>query len=440
MLIIPDSAARDVSAAVESSRELAGGQGRDRAMTSESGTGGIRTFLIADVRGYTRFTEEHGDEAAGVLTRRFSEITRGVVDVAGGRVVEFRGDEALAVFESARGAIAAAIELQRRLVDATFSDDAVPLPAGIGLDAGEAVAVADGYRGGALNLAARLCSVAGAGEILASQEVVHLAGPIPDVIYEQRGPAQVKNLSGPVGVVRIAPAVDDPAERFALRSAAPTGQRKLRVRIADDSVLVREVLVRVLTDAGYEVISQSVDAEELMEAVRADPPDVVVTDIRMPPTHTNEGLQAALWIRAEFPQVAVLVLSQYVETRHAMELLEADPAGVGYLLKDRLTDVSELGDAIRRLTDGGTVVDPEVISKLLRRRRQGSPLDALDDGERETLALMAEGLSDQVISDRLSLPMEAIRQRNTEIFVKLGLEAEDSEHRRVLAVLAYLRS
>jgi DNA-binding NarL/FixJ family response regulator/class 3 adenylate cyclase len=405
-------------------------------MTSEPRTGGIRTFLIADVRGYTRFTEEQGDHAAGLLTGRFAEITKEVLERFGGALVEFRGDEVLAVFDSARGAIGAAVELQERLADATLSDESLALPVGIGLDAGEAVQTPEGYRGGALNLAARLCSIAAAGEVLASHEVIHLAGRIPDITYEERGAVQVKNRSQPVDVVRIVPPGDDPAKVFALRSPEP---QKLRVAIADDSVLVREVLARVLVDAGYEIVSQSPDADGLMAAVRGGHPDIVVTDIRMPPTHTNEGLQAALAIRAEFPHVAVLVLSQYVETRHAMNLLEAYPERVGYLLKDRLTDVSEIDDALRRIVAGGTVVDPEVIGKLLRRRRERSALDELDDQEPEILAMMAEGLSDEAIAERLSLPQSDVERALVGIFAKLGLEAGPSDHRRVLAVLTYLR-
>lgn len=406
-------------------------------MTTEPRTGGIRTFLIADVRGYTRFTEEHGDHAAGLLTGRFAKITKEVVKDQSGALVEFRGDEVLVVFDSARAAIVAAVELQRRLADATFADESLPLPVGIGLDAGEAVAIPEGYRGGALNLAARLCSIAAAGEVLASQEVIHLAGRVSGLTYQERGAVQVKNRSQPVNVVRIAPTEDDPAERFALRGAAEAP--KLRVSIADDSVLVREVLVRVLTDAGYEIVSQSPDAEALKVAVRSDPPDVVVTDIRMPPTHTNEGLQAALSIRAEFPQVAVLVLSQYIETRYAMQLLEANPGGVGYLLKDRLTDVSEIDDAVRRIVAGGTVVDPEVIAKLLRRRREQDSLAGLNEQQRRILALMAEGLSDEALSERESLSQHEVESHVAEIFTKLGLVGGPGEHRRVLAALTYLR-
>ena len=220
------------------------------------------------------------------------------------------------------------------------------------------------------------------------------------------------------------------------------GKRKQvvkRILIVEDEPLTAFDNENILGDAGYEIVSQSLDAEDLKAAVRRDPPYVVVTDIRMPPTHTNEGLQAALSIRTEFPQVAVLVLSQYIETRYAMELLEANPGGVGYLLKDRLTDVSEISDAVRRIVAGGTVVDPDVIAKLLQRRREQDSLDTLDDQERGILAMMAEGLSDQAIAERTASPRDVVESEIAEIFSKLGLEAGASDHRRVLAVLTYLR-
>jgi DNA-binding NarL/FixJ family response regulator/class 3 adenylate cyclase len=409
-------------------------------MKSET-AGAIKTFLIADVRGYTRFTEERGDVAAGSLAARFSEITREVIEASGGSVVEFRGDEVLALFDSARGAISAAVELQRRLADATFSDESLPLPTGIGLDAGEAVPFDGGYRGAALNLAARLCGMARAGEILASEAVVHLAGKVNGVGYEERGSLQLKNLTKPVRVVRVVPEEDDPADRFAaLGSSAEAAPRKLRVAIADDSVLVREVLVRVLAEAGFEIVTQAVDADSLLADVRNDPPDVVLTDIRMPPTHTNEGLVAALSIRSEFPEVAVLVLSQYVETRHAIELIGEAPARVGYLLKDRIANVDELADAVQRVARGGVVLDPEVVGRLLRGRRERDRLDELSEREREILGLMAEGLSDQAIGERQSLSPDDVKGSVADIFAKLGLEPGADDHRRVLAALTYLRA
>jgi DNA-binding NarL/FixJ family response regulator/class 3 adenylate cyclase len=407
-------------------------------MTSTPPPGAIRTFLIADVRGYTRFTEEHGDLAASRLAGRFSEITEGVVVAAGGTVVEFRGDEALAVFESARGAIGAAVELQRRLADATRSDASLPLPAGIGLDAGEAVPFAGGYRGGALNLAARLCGKAAAGEILASREVAHLAGRVTDVAYEDRGTVQMKNLTRPVQVVRIVPIGDDPA-RLPAEFGTPSPAR-LRVAIAEDSILVREILVRVLTETGCEIVSQSPDADGLLAAVRQDPPDVVVTDIRMPPTHTAEGLVAALTIRSEFPKVAVLVLSQYVELGLALTLLADSAEGVGYLLKDRISDVDEFVAALRRVADGGSALDPIIVSTLVSRERPGDPLAQLTPREREVLELMAGGSSNQGIADSLVITVRAVEKYVSSIFTKLGLPSTGSESRRVLAVLTFLRS
>jgi DNA-binding NarL/FixJ family response regulator/class 3 adenylate cyclase len=410
-------------------------------MTPGPAYASIRTFLLADVRGYTAFTERHGDEAAGMLAGRFAEITRDVVDSSGGSVVELRGDEALAVFDSARAAIRAAVEVQERLVEATSSDESLPLPTGIGLDAGEAVPVEGGYRGGALNLAARLCAIAGAGEILASHEVVHLAGAMDGVAYEARGSIKVKNLTEPVRVTRVVPVHNDPAKRFAalgFGSRPAVAPPRIRVAIADDSIFIRDVLERVLTEAGCDVVSQSKDAEEMMTAIRKDPPDVVVTDIRMPPTYTDEGLVAALAIRSEFPDVGVLVLSQYVETHHAMELIGESPERVGYLLKDRVSNVKELPDAVRRVATGEVVIDPQVIGRLLGRRRNQAPLEVLLEEERAILRLMAEGSSDQAISERLSLPLGVVESHIDRLLTKLGLQGA-AEHSRVQAVLAYLR-
>ncbi|MGQ0668711.1 MAG: response regulator transcription factor [Actinomycetota bacterium] len=214
----------------------------------------------------------------------------------------------------------------------------------------------------------------------------------------------------------------------------------MRVVLADDSVLLREGLARVLTDAGFEVLGQAGDASSLLHLVRRDPPDVAVIDVRMPPTNTNEGLVAALEIRATYQDVGVLVLSQYVETSHAMKLLADSSGGVGYLLKDRVSDVGEFAEAVRRVGAGGSVIDPEVVSTLLGRKRRPDPLAALTGREREVLALMAEGCSNQGIRQKLFLSPKTIETHVGAIFTKLGLLPGTDEHRRVLAVLAYLRS
>jgi DNA-binding NarL/FixJ family response regulator len=213
----------------------------------------------------------------------------------------------------------------------------------------------------------------------------------------------------------------------------------MRVMIADDAVLFREGLRRVLEAGGIQVAAQAGDAERLLALVRADPPDAVVVDIRMPPTHTREGLDAAQRIRAEHPQIGVLVLSQYVEPHHAMQLLEDGTSGVGYLLKDRVADVAEVVDAVRRVAGGGSVIDPEVVAQLVGRRRTRDPLQELSERERQVLALMAEGRSNQAICERLYLSPKTVEGHVRSIFTRLDLHAAPDDHRRVLAVLAFLR-
>ena len=403
----------------------------------------VKTFLIADVRGFTRFTHERGDQAAADLTTRFSELVRRVVEDVDGVVVEFRGDEALAAFGSPRRAIRAATDLQARFEAETFGEPpGVPLPVGIGLDVGEAVAVDHGYRGNALNIAARLCGLAGPGEVLASAEVVHLAGRVEGISYEEKGSMKFKNVEEPVRVIRIVAEGSDPAERFA-SLGEPFGAKSeggpIRVLLADDSVLFREGVARLMADAGLQVVEQAADAEELMAKVRKVQPDIVITDIRMPPTHTAEGLEAAREIRAELPRVGVLVLSQYVEARHAVRLLEGAPGGVGYLLKDRVSDVSEFAEAVRRVARGGSVIDSEVVAALLGRARARSPLEELTEREREILALMAEGRSNQALSELLYLSPKTVEAHVAHIFSKLGLLPAADDHRRVMAVVMYLR-
>ena len=210
----------------------------------------------------------------------------------------------------------------------------------------------------------------------------------------------------------------------------------LRVAIAEDSVLLREGLTRLLAEAGHQVVASAADAEELMRAVEALGPDVCVIDVRMPPTFTDEGLRAALVIRDRWADTGVLVLSQWVEERYATELISGSPHGVGYLLKDRVADVSEFLDALRRVADGGSALDPEVVAQLLARSRH--PLSVLTSREREVLALMAEGRSNSDIAETLTVSGGAVGKHINSIFSKLGLVSDEHGHRRVLAVLHYL--
>lgn len=213
----------------------------------------------------------------------------------------------------------------------------------------------------------------------------------------------------------------------------------LRIVLADDAVLLREALATSLSAAGFDVVGQAADAEELLALVDRVAPDVLVVDVRMPPTHSTEGLEASRRIRREHPEIAILLLSQYIETRYAVELLRENPAGIGYLLKDRVTRITDLAEAVRRVAAGGSVIDPEVVARLLGRQREHTPLDELTTREREILALMAEGLSNNGIADRLVLDPKTIEGHVTRIFAKLGLEPTHADHRRVLAVLSFLR-
>jgi DNA-binding NarL/FixJ family response regulator len=214
----------------------------------------------------------------------------------------------------------------------------------------------------------------------------------------------------------------------------------VRVVLAEDSVLLREGLARLLAELGFEVVGQCATADDLLLKVHSYSPDVAVVDIRLPPTHNDEGLRAAQEIRASHPSVGVLVLSQYVELGLAMKLLSESAEGVGYLLKDRVSDVKEFAAAVRRVADGGSALDPTIVSQLLRRRRDEGPLDGITPREREVLELMAEGRSNQGIAERLVITERAVQKHITSIFHKLGLAASDADHRRVLAVLAFLRS
>ena len=210
--------------------------------------------------------------------------------------------------------------------------------------------------------------------------------------------------------------------------------------LAEDSVLLREGVARLLTEEGFEVVGQVDNADDLVRRVGFSKPDVAVVDIRMPPTHTDEGLRAAKQIRERFPQVGVLVLSQYAEPDYALELLAESSEGVGYLLKDRVADVEEFCSAVRRVGQGGSALDPAVVSQLVGRRRRDDPLAELTPRERDVLELMAEGRSNTGIAERLVVTERAVEKHVTSIFQKLGLPQAGEDHRRVLAVLTYLRS
>ena len=212
----------------------------------------------------------------------------------------------------------------------------------------------------------------------------------------------------------------------------------MRVLIAEDSVLLRQGLVHMLTDAGMEVVAAVDDADQLLRAVDEHAPDICVVDIRIPPTHTDEGVRAALVIRAQHPQVGVLMLSQYVEERYATDLIASDTRGFGYLLKDRVADVTEFLEAVRRVAGGGTALDPEVVSQLLVRSRRADPLAGLTPRETDVIRLMAEGRSNTGIATELVVTEGAVEKHVSSIFTKLGIPPAEQDHRRVLAVLRWI--
>ncbi|MCW2998930.1 MAG: two component transcriptional regulator, LuxR family [Solirubrobacterales bacterium] len=214
----------------------------------------------------------------------------------------------------------------------------------------------------------------------------------------------------------------------------------LRVLVAEDQALLREGLVRLLADLGFDVVAQAADADELLRAVHEHRPDVVVVDVQMPPNLTDDGLRAALRIRQELPGTGILVLSQFLEEHYALDLIGEDASGVGYLLKDRVADAATLADAIRRVADGGSALDPEVVGRMVSRKRRDTQLDALTTRERQVLALMAEGKSNPGIGEALGVTSAAVEKHVTGIFQKLGVGHEHTEHRRVMAVLARLRA
>ena len=213
----------------------------------------------------------------------------------------------------------------------------------------------------------------------------------------------------------------------------------MRVVIAEDQALLRQGIVRLLGDAGFEVVAEAADAPDLLRKVAAHKPDVAIVDVQMPPDNTDDGLRAALQIRSDHPKVGVLVLSQYAEERYAVDLIGENAEGVGYLLKDRVTDFAGFADAVRRVAAGGSVLDPSVVARMLGRKRRNDPLDELTPREREVLELMAEGKSNQAIAERMVITLRAVEKHVTSIFTKLRLAASDQDHRRVLAVLTFLR-
>ena len=392
---------------------------------------GTVTFLFADVEGSTRLARELGDGWQRVL-QDIRRLLREAVGKADGHVVDARGDELFAVFTSSSAAALGATDAQRLLGGHNWP---TPVRVRIGLHTGTAAIDEDGYVGVDVHRAYRIASAGHGGQIVASEACAAELTPERDL--RDLGLWSLPELPEPERIFQL----DEPGlgGTFPPLRARPGGT-PVRVVLADDSVLLREGIARLLEEAGFDVVAQSGNADDLMRHVAMHRPDVAVVDIRMPPTQTDEGLRAAKQIRDDHADTGVLVLSQYVEPGYAMDLLSNSAESVGYLLKDRVADVEEFAAAVRRVAEGGSALDPAVVSELVGRHRRNDPLAELSPREREVLELMAEGRSNQAIAERLFVTLRAVEKHVTSIFVKLRLPAAPEDHRRVLAVLALLRS
>jgi DNA-binding NarL/FixJ family response regulator/class 3 adenylate cyclase len=400
---------------------------------SELPTGSV-TFLFADVEGSTAQQRERPSEypEAVALLRR---MLREAVAASGGVESDAVGDEFVAAFFTPRSGAEAALAVQRALRDASWPGD-MRVRVRIGLHTGTPSLGDEGYTGIDVVRASRIANAGHGGQILVSADTLAELGSAPN---RELGEFRLQGLAGPERIHQLL-ADDLPRDFPPLRNTISMLGAGITVALADDTILLREGVARLLADSGFDVVAQSDNPDDLLRHVGMHRPSVAIVDIRMPPTHTDEGLRAAREIRQRFPETGVLVLSQYVEAAYAMDLFAESTEGLGYLLKDRVADFQEFATAVRRVAEGGSALDPAVVGELLGRTRKDDPLERLTPREREVLELMAEGRSNQAIADRLFVTLRAVEKHVTSIFVKLDLPATTDDHRRVLAVLASVRA
>ena len=407
---------------------------------------GTVTFLFTDVEGSTRLVSELGDAYVRVIADH-RRLVREELDQRNGYEVDARGDEFFLAFQSPEDAVETAVAIQER--HESHDWPGTPVRVRMGIHTGTPAIEDDDFVGIDVHTVARLCAAGHGGQVLLSQATVEA---LEDVEIKDLGQHELRGLDTSERIFQLVledGAADFPPLRLGLSvdaqaepvgGSAQKGEESLRVALAEDGVLLREGIARLLSEAGFDVVGQSGTAEDLLLKVRSYSPHVAVVDIRMPPTQTDEGLRAAQEIRAKHPDVGVLVLSQHVEPTYAMELLAESAEGVGYLLKDRVSDIDEFTAAVRRVAEGGSALDPSLVTELVGRRRERDPVEDLTPREREVLELMAEGRSNQAIGELLFITPRAVEKHITNIFAKLGLPPAPEDHRRVLAVLAFLKS
>jgi DNA-binding NarL/FixJ family response regulator/class 3 adenylate cyclase len=390
------------------------------------------TFCFSDIEDSSGLATRLGG-AYGAVLEEVRELQRAEVVQSGGREVDGRGDELFSVFQDVDSAASAALGIQRALAKRAW-------PGGervrvrIGLHSGDAESVGDAFVGIDVNRTSRICDAGHGGQVLVSDAV---AAALGDSVIEL-GVFELRGIPEPQRIFQLV--ADGLAAKFPpLRDAREHG-RALRAVLAEDSTLLREGLARLLAEAGIDVVGQAGNADELLLKVRSYHPDVAIVDIRMPPTQTDEGIRAAREIRAKHPETGVLVLSQHVAHTYAVELLGESAEGLGYLLKDRVSDVEEFTAAVQRVAEGGSALDPLVVAELVGRNRRDDPIERLSPREREVLEVMAEGRTNQAISQKLFISPRAVEKHVTNIFTKLRLPAAAEDHRRVLAVLRFLDS
>jgi DNA-binding NarL/FixJ family response regulator/class 3 adenylate cyclase len=377
----------------------------------------LATVLFTDIVGSTELATRLGDRDWKALLQSHHRVVRAALEAHGGREMDTAGDGFFAVFDTPARAIACATE-----VAASVRELGIEVRAGVHM--GECEVIGGKLGGIAVHAGARILATAGPGEVRVSSTVRDVVAG-SGIQFRDQG---VHNLKGVGGQWHLYSVMGDP------------GASLPRIVVAEDVMLMREGIVRLIREAGYEVVGEAGDLDGLMRTVTLTRPDVVIVDIRMPPTHTGEGLVAAGRIRAEHPETGVLVLSQYIEPSYAMRLIEEYPERVGYLLKERLFDVAVLVDALRRIADGECVVDPTIVSRLVGRRRRQDPLSELTERDREMLGLVAEGMSNHAIALRLSEDESVVEAEISEVFSKLNLPESPDQNPRVLAVLAFLRA